>query len=282
MNCLNQIRQRYPNMSPTERRIADCILSDPEKAMNSTVVYIAATAKVSEGSVINFSNMLGFKGFSQLKISLAQNISTYNATDEFVKTDSPKQVMRKMINQALVSFENTFDTIDVKLEEAVELILRSRKIVVTGVGHSKIIAMDMAIRMMWIGLNAVAEADSTLAGIITAQLEKNDVLIAISNSGRTREVISSARIAKDVGAKVICLTSHPESPLVKISDVALFSVSAETKTYQESTTARLTQLLLGDSLLESVALRIGDDAIIRMDKVVELYGQHRESLDSST
>ena len=281
MNCLSLIRQRYPSMSPVERRIADCILSDPERAMNSTVVYIAVTAKVSEGSVINFSNMLGFKGFSQLKISLAQNISTFSAKDEFIKSDTPKQIMRKMISQAVTSFESTYDTITDQLDQAVELILQANKIVVVGVGHSKIIAMDIAIRMMWIGLNAVAEPDPTLAGINTAQLAENDVLIVISNSGRTREVLSTAKVAREVGAKVICLTSHPGSPLGKMSDVALFSVSAETHTYRESTTARLTQLLLGDSLIESVTLRLGDDAVIRMDKVIELYGQHRESLDSS-
>ena len=228
MNCLNLIRQRYSAMSPTERRIADCILSDPEKAMNSTVVYIAATAKVSEGSVINFSNMLGFKGFSQLKISLAQNISSYNTKDEFIKSDTPKQIMRKMINQALISFENTYDSITTQLQQAVDLILQANKIVIIGIGHSKIIAVDMAIRLMWIGVNAIAEPDPTLAGITVAQLKENDVLIAISNSGRTREIISTVKIAHDVDAKIICLTSHPGSPLEKMSDVSLISVSAET------------------------------------------------------
>ena len=280
MNCISLIRQRYPSMSPVERRIADCILADPERAMNSTLVYVAATAKVSEGSVVNFSNMLGFKGFSQLKISLAQNISTFNAKDEFIKSDTPKQIMRKMINQAMTSFESTYDTIDSQLDQAAEFVLGANKIVVVGVGHSKIIATDIAIRMMWIGLNAVAEPDPTLAGITTAQLKDNDVLIVVSNSGRTREVLSTVKVAHEVGAKIICLTSHPGSPLEKMSDVALVSVSAETHNYRESTTARLTQLLLGDSLVESVTLRLGDDAIIRMDKVVELYGQHRESLDS--
>lgn len=278
MNCLSLIRQRYPSMSPVERRIADCILADPEKAMNSTVVYIAATAKVSEGSVINFSNMLGFKGFSQLKISLAQNISTFNAKDEFVKSDTPKQVMRKMISQAVTSFESTYDTIGEQLDQAVESVLAANKILVVGVGHSKIIAMDIAIRMMWIGLNAIAEPDPTLAGITAAQLHDNDVLIVVSNSGRTREVISTARVARNVGAKVIVLTSHPGSPLEKMSDISLLSVSTETHTYKEPTTARLTQLLLGDSLVETIMMHLGDDAVIRMDKMIELYSQHREAV----
>lgn len=280
MNCLSLIRQKYPSMSPVERRIADCILADPEKAMNSTLVYIAVTAKVSEGSVINFSNMLGFKGFSQLKISLAQNVSSSNVKDEFEKGDTPKQIMRKMISQALTSFESTYDTLENQLDQAVELVVHANKIIVVGVGHSKSIASDIAIRMMWIGINAIAEPDPTLAAISAAQLKKDDILIAVSNSGRTREVLSTVNVARDVGVKVICLTSHPGSPLEQLSDIALLSVSMETSSYREPTTARLTQLLLSDCLIECVAMRMGDDAVIRMDKMVELYGQHRESLNS--
>ena len=67
MNCLSLIQQKYPGMSPVEKRIADCIMEDPQAAVNATIVYIAARAQVSEGSVINFASSLGFKGFSQMK-----------------------------------------------------------------------------------------------------------------------------------------------------------------------------------------------------------------------
>ncbi|MDO4548489.1 MAG: transcriptional regulator, partial [Clostridia bacterium] len=78
MNALSLIQKNYSSMSPVEKRIADCILADPEAAINATVVYISAKAEVSEGSVMNFASMLGFKGFSQMKINLAQNLSTYS------------------------------------------------------------------------------------------------------------------------------------------------------------------------------------------------------------
>lgn len=278
MNCLSLICQHYPSMSPVEKRIADCILSDPEKAMNSTVVYLANRAGVSEGSIINFSNSLGYKGFSQLKINLAQNISQYNLSDEIVKEDKPKQILRKLIDRAVASFNSTYDTIGTELDQAVEILCSAKRVVVVGVGHSKSIASDIAIRMMRIGLNAVAETDPLLASIISSQLEEKDVLVVVSNSGRTKDVLSVGQVAHRCGAKIIAFTSYMDSPLAHISDVTLLSVSIEAQNYSEPTTARLTQLMICDSLIESIICRIGDEGILHLDKMVEIYEQHRESL----
>lgn len=279
MNCLSLIRQRYSSMSPVEKRIADCILSEPEKVMNSTLVYVAAKAKVSEGSVINFANSLGYKGFSQLKINLAQNVSTYNMQDEVTREDSPKQILRKLIDRATASFESTYDTIGEELQDAVDILLGAGRIVVVGVGHSTAIARDLGIRMMRIGLPAVAEADSLLAGIMSTQMKENDVVFAVSNSGRTKEVLMVAETARSIGGKVICLTSHPNSPLVKMSDVSLVAVSVEAQNYREPTTARLTQLMIGDCLIDCLANQISNDAIVYLDKMAEVYERHRESLN---
>lgn len=279
MNCLSLIRQRYAGMSSVEKRIADCILSEPEKVMNSPLVYVAKKAKVSEGSVINFSNSLGYKGFSQLKINLAQYVSTYSVHDEVTREDSPKQILRKLINRAIVSFESTYDTIGQELQSATDLLSKAGKIVVVGVGHSMVIAKDISIRMMWLGLPAIAETDPLLAGTMSTQMKENDVVFAVSNSGRTREVLMVAQTAHSLGVKVIGLTSYPNSPLAKLSDVTLVSVSMEAQDYRESTTARLTQLMIGDCLIDCLTNRISNEAIVYLDKRVEVYEQHRESIN---
>jgi len=279
MNCLSLIRQRYAGMSSVEKRIADCILAEPEKVMNSPLVYVAKKAKVSEGSVINFSNSLGYKGFSQLKINLAQYVSTYSVHDEVTREDSPKQILRKLINRAIVSFESTYDTIGQELQSATDLLSKAGKIVVVGVGHSMVIAKDISIRMMWLGLPAIAETDPLLAGTMSTQMKENDVVFAVSNSGRTREVLMVAQTAHSLGVKVIGLTSYPNSPLAKLSDVTLVSVSMEAHDYRESTTARLTQLMIGDCLIDCLTNRISNEAIVYLDKRVEVYEQHRESIN---
>ncbi len=278
MNCLSIIRQRYSGMSQVEKKIADCILEEPEKIMNSTLVYVAAKANVAEGSVINFSKALGYKGFSQLKINLAQDVSVINVQNEIMPRDSPKQIMRKLIDRAVTSFESTYDTIQQELQVAAGLLLKADKILVVGVGQSNTVARDLAMRMMWVGLPVVSENDSLLAGIIANQLKENDVVFAISNSGRTKEVLLLAETASNVGAKIICLTSHVSSPLAHLSDVALVAVSIEAENYREAMTARLTKLMIGDCLISYLTNQISDEAITYLDKIVEVYEQHRESV----
>lgn len=265
-------------MSPVEKRIADCILEEPEKVMNSPLVYVAARANVSEGSVINFSNALGYKGFSQLKINLAQNVSTYSVQDEVTKEDTPKQVLRKLINRAVISFESTYDTIQTELQDAAELLLHAGKIVVYGVGPSTAVARDLSIRMMRIGLPAIMETDPLLAATMSTQMGEQDVLFAISNSGRTKEVLEVAEIAGKTGVKVICLTSHATSPLTGLSHVSLVAVSMEAQNHREAATARLTQLMIGDCLMDFLTNQIMDEAVVNQDKMAEVYERHREAV----
>ncbi len=88
-----------------------------------------------------------------------------------------------------------------------------------------------------------------------------------------------AQTAHSLGVKVIGLTSYPNSPLAKLSDVTLVSVSMEAQDYRESTTARLTQLMIGDCLIDCLTNRISNEAIVYLDKRVEVYEQHRESIN---
>ena len=278
MNCLSLIRQRYSSMSQVEKKIADCILAEPETVMNSTLVYIAAKAKVAEGSVINFSRSLGYTGFSQLKINLAQNVSAFNMQNEVTQTDSPKEIMRKLIDRTVTSFESTYDTIQQELQEAAEILTKAGRILVIGVGQSGPIARDLSMRMMWAGLPVVSETDSLLAGTIAKRLRKGDVVFAISNSGRTKEILMVAEMARDSGAEVICLTSHANSPLASISKVVLVAVSIEAQNYREAMTARLTKLLIGDCLITYITNRNEDEALTYLDAITEVYEQHRENV----
>lgn len=265
-------------MSPVERKIADCILEDPKVAVNATIVYIAAKAGVSEGSVMNFAFSLGFKGFSEMKINLAQNLSTFSSTDIVVKNDQPKDVFRKLIDYAVNSFESTYDTIREELRIAAKILMQADKIVIFGVAHSASVAADLAFRMMRIGLPATAVSDSLVACISCTQMTNKSVMIAVSNSGRTRDILECGHTAKDSGAYVIALTSHASSPLSELSDVSLVAVSKEAQDYQEATIARLTQLLLGDCLIDYITAQIGNDAVVYLDKVVEVFEKNREEL----
>lgn len=265
-------------MSPGEKKIADCILADPEFIVNATVVSVASKAGVSEGSVVNFAASLGLKGFSQLKIQLAQGLAAYHAQSEFEQVDQPRQVMRKLIDRANVSFESTFEAMGEEMEAIAKLLLQADKICVIGFANSQFVASDLAFRLMRLGLPVQAFSDPLIAGVACAQMTDQSVMIAVSHSGRTRDILACAGYAKEVGAHLVCLTSNGYSPLARECEMAMVAVSLEAQTHQESTTARLTQLMLGDCLVQNVMLRMGEKAAAQLEKMVEVYEENREEM----
>ncbi|MEA4964396.1 MAG: MurR/RpiR family transcriptional regulator [Oscillospiraceae bacterium] len=278
LNGFSLIAQRYSGMSAVEKRIADCILADPAAAVDATVVYLAAKAKVSEGSVMKFSGSLGFTGFSQMKINLAQNLGSYARREDVSGADTPEAVLRGLMRDAASSFSRTADTAGDALRRAAEALLASDQILVTGIAFSSYVAEDLSARMLRIGLPARCECDPLVSCIAAAQLTERSVLFAVSHSGRTKNLLGCAKTARESGACVIGLTSYADSPLAKESDISLVAVSMEAENYREAATARLTQLLLGDSLIAFLTAKIGDEAVVRLDKMVGIFEHNREAL----
>ena len=91
-----------------------------------------------------------------------------------------------------------------------------RKIFVIGAGRSGLVAKAFAMRLMHMDFDVYVVGET-----IMPPMKKGDVLIAISGSGRTRTVVSVAEAAKSIGAKVIALTTYPDSPLAKLADIVV-------------------------------------------------------------
>ncbi|MEM1819818.1 MAG: SIS domain-containing protein, partial [Sulfolobales archaeon] len=114
-----------------------------------------------------------------------------------------------------------------QIEEFIKILLdsysRGSKVIVVGAGRSGLIGRAFAMRLMHLGFNVYVLGDT-----IVPSLRPNDLMIAISGSGRTKLVITVAEAAKSVGAKVIALTTYINSPLAKIADM-IVEVPGRTK-----------------------------------------------------
>lgn len=271
MNGLSLIQQRYPDMSPVEKRIADCILSEPSEAVSMSIGRLAAAAGVSEGSVVNFANALGFGGFSRMKINLAQNLQTFSVEEGVRDDDSAREIMRKLIRRVSASFESTCGAIGENIEAAAEALMSADRIVVVGFAYSQHVGSDLAFRLMRVGLPVQFYPDPLVAAIANTHLTERSVIVAVSGSGRTREVIACARTAREAGARLICLTNHAESPLARMSDIVLAAVSMEAITTHEPASARLTQLLICDTLTQYILNRLDGRAIVSLNEVLRNY-----------
>ena len=112
-----------------------------------------------------------------------------------------------------------------EVEKLIELLLKAKdeKIFTVGMGRSGFVARSFALRLMNLGFNVYF-----LGETITPAAEKGDLLIAISGTGTTKMVLTASSAAKEIGAKVIAITSFPESPLGQLADLVV-TVKGRTK-----------------------------------------------------
>ena len=110
-NVLSQIEKDFLSMSEVEKKIGGYILHNPEDVVNITMRTLSQKVGVSEGSIVNFSNKLGFDGFTRLKIGIAQSLGRhkYHLLDEVDDRDSPKEAMKKTMENAIASFQSTYN-----------------------------------------------------------------------------------------------------------------------------------------------------------------------------
>ena len=271
-NGLALIKQRLSSMSPVEKKIANCILADPVRAVNSTIGRLAADAGTAVSSVVNFAVSLGFKGFSDLKINLAQNLSAATGAVylDVSAADDPKAAMRNLITSAVKSFEDTHSALVDELSEAGDLLMQTSRIEILGTGSSMPLAQDAYYRFMRLGLPAAFSQDMLYASISASQLPKNSCAFVISHTGRTNSVLNAAGLARQRGAKVIALTSFAVSPLTQMADVSLLAISGEAKAYEEALTSRLTKMLIVDSICAYIAAKGGVKAMRNLDNEIEV------------
>lgn len=279
MNALLLLRQRLSKMTPAEKRIAACILEAPESVINETITHLASRAGTSSGSVAHFAASMGFNGFSDMKIRLAQSLDGRENPefDGVELSDDPKTAMAKLMNAATVSFNDTYNAMQSEMSAAAKIISEASRIEIYAGGSSLPVGHDVHYRLMRLGLPAVFIPDPLLSCISASQLKPTDVALAISHKGRTTNTLAAAKMAKSKGARLIALTSYTESPIADISDVVLTAVSREAQEYREAVVSRLTQLLLIDSLCAYIAAQRGTDAMKYLDEEIAVLEQYRNS-----
>ena len=170
--------------------------------------------------------------------------------------------MKHNANEIGFYYEDDFwDLKQVSIEQALKAILNAKRIMFCGVGDAALVAMEAYQRFTRIGMHCFTHTDPDLQLIQTLQLEKGDVLIAISYSGRSKTVVETAKNAKASGAVVITLTNYPVSPLTKKSDIILQTAAFSRYPTGEIISKRITELLIIESLYINFILK-KDPAVI--------------------
>ncbi|MBW5445411.1 SIS domain-containing protein [Cohnella sp. CFH 77786] len=259
-NTLLMISSIYSSLTKAEKKVADVVKSNPEEAVLATVTDLSEQAGVGETSVIRFCRKLGFRGFHEFKLSVAQDlvdrppsVSNMEIGDE----DDVITVARKLTMQHERLLKNTLDLVNVdNLKAAVDKMLAAERIFVYGVGSSGITALDLHYRLMRLGMNVEAHRDAHIIAMSAALLKKGDLVFGISTSGSTRDLVDPVRQAKKNGAGVICLTSHLRSPIAAHADTVLLVPSREMSREGGALSTKFTQIHMLNILTTLLSMKM--------------------------
>jgi RpiR family transcriptional regulator, carbohydrate utilization regulator len=270
-----RIQSVYNILGDAEKRIADLLKKNPRDIIHLSITELAERSRVSEATVVRFARKLGFKGYQDLKITFAQEMITplQSIHEEITETDKIPEVLNKIFQSIIQTLYHTRDVLDMEqVEKAAEAILRARKILVFGLGNSAPVAMDAQHKFLRAGVDCAAYCDNHMQVIVASHLCPEDVVIGISHSGSSRDIVEAMQIAKECDATTICVTNYGKSPVLKYSDIHLFTASQETRFRILALASRIAQLGIIDTLYVYVALRKkekGYDAIKRIERALQ-------------
>ncbi len=257
---LAKIKAARDTLRKSEQKVADVVVADPDGSVQSSIQAIAARAAVSEPTVIRFCRALDCVGFQQFKLRLAQDLArrgTFFYQDVTVN-DSSKELADKLLDGAIASLVQIRNQINEKaLDEAIALYEACSRVELYGSGGSAVVAEDAQLKFFRLGKPAIAYSDPHIQAASAALLDKDALVIAISHSGRSSDILKTVEIAREAQAKVISVTAT-RSPLAFCSDVTLTVDVNEDSDIFSPVKSRLGQMVVLDVLAVGVAVRGGE------------------------
>jgi len=265
---LERIRASIPALPPAEQRVAKLLLADPRGFAGLPVGELAERAHVSKPTVVRFCRSIGYDGLADFKLKLAGSVNegvpfVHRAVDD---DDKASDIVVKVVDNAvaaLLRYRNaaagqSFERAIVALAKAGK---DGRRIEFYGVGNSGIVAQDAQHKFFRLGVIAHAVSDGHVQVMSATMLEPGDCAVIISNSGRSKDLLDVADIARRKGATVIAITASG-SPLAREvaagnQHVLLAADHPEDADRYSPMVSRLLHLLIVDILTTGVALRLG-------------------------
>jgi RpiR family carbohydrate utilization transcriptional regulator len=267
---LERIRASIPALPPAEQRVARLLLSDPRSFASLPVVELAERAHVSKPTVVRFCRSIGYDGLADFKLKLAGSVNegvpfVHRAVDD---DDKAGDIVVKVIDNAVATMlryrnaaaSQAVERAIVALADAGRKSNLGCRIEFYGVGNSGIVALDAQHKFFRLGVTAAAISDGHMQVMSATMLKPGDCAVIISNTGRSRDLLDVAEIARKKGATVIAITASGSLLARELSGnqhILLAADHPEDADRYSPMVSRLLHLLIIDILTTGVALRLG-------------------------
>ena len=256
MGILEICESMYPEMSKSQKAIADYILASYDKAAYMTASKLASVTGVSEATVVRFTTEIGFTGYpafqQALKEELKSKLTSVQRLDYTEKFENNMAVVQEVMRTDVGNVKATLDNISQEsFDDAVNMILNARKIYIMGIRASAPLSEFMHFYMT-ILFDDVVLVRSNSANELFEQvmtITDKDVLIGITFPRYSARTINSMAYAHQRGAKIIAITDREGTAVTEQADVSLLATSSMAS-FVDSMTAPL-------SLINALLVALG-------------------------
>ncbi|WP_304229424.1 MurR/RpiR family transcriptional regulator [Lactobacillus kitasatonis] len=272
---IDKIYSELPAMSQSDQKVAKQVLADPEKIVNSTISELAKIAVVSGASVTRFCHNLGLTGFHDLKIQLAQVSGNEKSHSlQKIAKDDLQTALKQIGDNKVAEIEATLNNIDSQvLKKVLDLLTNSKIVQVSAEGDTYPVAEDAVYKFNQIGILALASGGNVETAIAQSMnLNAQDCLLVISNSGESAALLKQIKVAKEQGIKVIAITNRADSPIALEADYHLQTAVRQTVLQTQYYFSRVAAF----TMIEAIFLLL----ISQNDERIEHIKKHEEIISS--
>lgn len=235
-------------LTKAERKIADYLETSAKEGRIMTSYELAEQLNIGQSTIIRFSKKLGYGSFRDLQVDLVHTPSS-SSIEDIAVNESTKATNFKITKQYQEIIDLTYaQNSDAVIEETIRHIKKANRILIHGIGNSNLFAEYFANRLTTIGIVAFVNGNNHVIYSTISCYTSEDLVILISESGETPEILQTAKIAQSYHVPVISMTRAVKNKLYDYSDIILRTVNRMSRTQLETMTMRCSQLCLIDMI----------------------------------
>lgn len=248
---LEVIREQYDHIFSAERKVAAFVLQNPQKAVDCNVSELAKNSGVSDATVVRMCHHIGYTGYYQFRITLAKDLGKqqYNSIESIESKDSVEEMFGEFARAMLVIGRRL--DLDV-MRGCVNLLKTCKQAHIMAVGNTCPLAQYMGFRLGRLGIKSTYNVAPEYFLNHVNLADEGDILIAISQSGTSKQVIQGMELGKEKGLKMIAITAFAQSPVSALADYVLLSAGEEGPFSYYKGYAHLNETAIIDAILNFV------------------------------
>ena len=272
-NILATLEFLFPSLTQAEKRAAKYVLASPKEVVKLPLQQMAKRCECGEATIVRLCKTVGVSGYTEFKQMLSRQLRNPPERGERLEIGSGHnmgEIVEGVFKLNILNLRKTLEVAAIEeYEKACNAIVGANKLVFFAIGDAMFPCSYASLRFRRMGFDCYADSDADVQIVNACNVKKGDVAIAVSHSGKTKQVIDAMRIAKENGATTICFTKAGKPELTKYSDIVLYNVTTDTSVDKEVIARRVAEQAMLDAIYMGVLQKMKTNSFERFREVSE-------------